>query len=61
MEWGGLEHALWDAIGKIAGQPAYRLLGGSKPASEHLTCVWPGKARRTILLTISRKFLQGSG
>ena len=27
-DWGGLERAIWDAIGKIAGQPVYRLLGG---------------------------------
>ena len=44
MEWGGLEHALWDAIGKIVGQPVYRLLGGSKTSIRaYLTCVWPGK------------------
>jgi L-alanine-DL-glutamate epimerase-like enolase superfamily enzyme len=27
---GGVEHAVWDAIGKIARQPVYRLLGGSQ-------------------------------
>jgi L-alanine-DL-glutamate epimerase-like enolase superfamily enzyme len=44
VEWGGLEHALWDAIGKIAGQPVYRLLSGSKTSIRaYLTCVWPGK------------------
>jgi len=44
IDWGGLEHALWDAIGKIAGQPVYRLLGGSKSAiTVYLTCVWRGK------------------
>lgn len=43
-EWGGVEHAIWDAIGKIAGQPVYRLLGGSKSSIPvYLTCVWPGK------------------
>ncbi len=43
-EWGGLEHAIWDAIGKIAGQPVYRLLGGSKTSIRvYLTCVWKGK------------------
>jgi D-galactarolactone cycloisomerase len=43
--WGGLEHALWDAIGKIAGQPVYRLLGGSKNSVKaYLTCVWRGPA-----------------
>jgi D-galactarolactone cycloisomerase len=44
LEWGGIEHALWDAIGKIAGQPVYRLLGGSKSSIKvYLTCVWKGK------------------
>ena len=43
MEWGGLEHAIWDAIGKIAGQPVYRLLGGAEgKVKVYLTCVWPG-------------------
>lgn len=44
LEWGGIEHALWDAIGKVAGQPVYRLLGGSKTSIPvYLTCVWPGR------------------
>ena len=44
LEWGGVEHALWDAIGRIAGQPVYRLLGGSKHSIPvYLTYVWPGK------------------
>ncbi len=44
VEWGGVEHALWDAIGKIAGQPVYRLLGGSKTSIKvYLTCVSIGK------------------
>lgn len=44
LEWGGVEHALWDAIGKVAGQPVYRLLGGSKTSIPvYLTYVWPGK------------------
>jgi D-galactarolactone cycloisomerase len=43
--WGGLEQAIWDAIGKIAGQPVYRLLGGSQSRLKvYLTCVWRGKA-----------------
>jgi L-alanine-DL-glutamate epimerase-like enolase superfamily enzyme len=41
--FGGVEHAVWDAIGKIAGQPVYRLLGGSKTSVKaYLTCVWQG-------------------
>jgi D-galactarolactone cycloisomerase len=44
-KWGGAEQAIWDAIGKIAGQPVYRLLGGSKSRLKvYLTCVWRGKA-----------------
>src|SRR5438034_4822397 len=30
INWGGIEEALWDTIGKVANQPVYRLLGGSK-------------------------------
>lgn len=41
--WGGVEHALWDAIGRIAQQPVYRLLGGSADRVQaYLTCVWKG-------------------
>ena len=44
-QWGGLEQALWDAIGKVAGQPVHRLLGGAKSLLKvYLTCVWRGKA-----------------
>ncbi|MCP5112164.1 MAG: hypothetical protein GY953_15150, partial [bacterium] len=43
MRWNGTEHALWDAIGKIANQPVYRLLGGGKPKIKlYLTTVWFG-------------------
>ena len=43
IRWGGIEEAIWDAIGKIAGQPVARLLGGSalhQPV--YVTYVWPG-------------------
>jgi len=41
--WGGVEHAVWDAIGRIAGQPVYKLLGGSaSQVKAYLTCVWRG-------------------
>ena len=44
-QWGGLEEAIWDAIGKIAGQPLHRLLGGSKSRLKvYLTCVWRGQS-----------------
>jgi len=43
--WGGLEHAVWDAIGRIAGQPVYRLLGGAKThLKTYVTAIWRGKA-----------------
>ena len=35
--------ALWDAIGKIAGQPACKLLGGAADrVKAYVTCVWKG-------------------
>jgi L-alanine-DL-glutamate epimerase-like enolase superfamily enzyme len=44
-KWGGVEHALWDAIGKLSGQPVYKLLGGAGDrVNAYLTCVWPGPA-----------------
>ena len=43
--WGGVEHAVWDAIGKIANQPVYKLLGGARDrVTAYLTCVWKGNA-----------------
>lgn len=43
--WGGVEHAVWDAIGKIANQPVYKLLGGARDrVTPYLTCVWKGNA-----------------
>lgn len=40
-EWGGVEHAVWDAVGRIARQPVYRLLGGAADSIKaYLTCVW---------------------
>lgn len=45
IRWGGVEHAVWDAIGRIANQPVYKLLGGGADrVKAYLTCVWPGKA-----------------
>jgi L-alanine-DL-glutamate epimerase-like enolase superfamily enzyme len=43
LDWGGIEEAMWDAIGKVAGQPVYRLLGGSKATIPvYITAVWRG-------------------
>ena len=43
IQWGGVEHAVWDAIGKVAGQPVSRLLGGTADrVKPYITCVWKG-------------------
>lgn len=43
LTWGGVEHAVWDAIGRIAGQPVYKLLGGNATrVKAYITCVWKG-------------------
>jgi D-galactarolactone cycloisomerase len=42
--WSGVEHALWDAVGRAAGQPVARLLGGNRDRLRvYRTCVFPGK------------------
>ena len=42
VEW---SMRVWDAIGKIAGQPVYKLLGGAADrVKAYLTCVWKGNA-----------------
>jgi len=44
LQWGGVEEALWDTIGKIANQPVHRLLGGCnlKTVPAYVTYAWPG-------------------
>lgn len=45
-KWGGVEHALWDAIGRIAKQPVHRLLGGGGTrVKAYVTCVLEGQDR----------------
>jgi len=42
--WSGVEHALWDAIGRATGRPVAHLLGGARDRLRiYRTCVWPGK------------------
>jgi D-galactarolactone cycloisomerase len=43
LGWGAIEHALWDAIGRLAGQPVYRLLGGTREGIRaYVTCARKG-------------------
>jgi D-galactarolactone cycloisomerase len=42
FRWGAVEHALWDAIGRVLEQPVFRLLGGTTTRLRpYLTCIWP--------------------
>lgn len=42
--WSGVEHAIWDAMGKVAKLPVARLLGQSADRLRvYRTCVWPGR------------------
>ena len=44
-KWPAVEHALWDVVGKAAGLPVYKLLGGYRDKIlAYLTTVWPGAA-----------------
>ena len=43
--WSGVEHAMWDAMGKIADRPVAKLLGGSREKLRvYRTTVWPWTA-----------------
>jgi len=40
--WSGVEHAMWDAIGRIANRPVAKLLGGARDRLRvYRTTVWP--------------------
>jgi D-galactarolactone cycloisomerase len=42
--WSGVEHAIWDATGKVTGQPVARLLGQTTDRLRvYRTCVFPGR------------------
>jgi len=42
QSWSGIEHALWDAAGRIAGRPVAQLLGGTRDRLRvYRTTVWP--------------------
>ncbi|HLJ13612.1 MAG TPA: mandelate racemase/muconate lactonizing enzyme family protein [Bryobacteraceae bacterium] len=42
QSWSGVEHAMWDAIGRIANRPVAKLLGGARDKLRvYRTTVWP--------------------
>jgi D-galactarolactone cycloisomerase len=42
--WSGVEHAMWDAIGRACNRPVANLLGGYRDRLRvYRTCVFPGK------------------
>jgi D-galactarolactone cycloisomerase len=44
QSWSGVEHAMWDAIGRATGRPVAELFGGyRKRLRVYRTCVFPGK------------------
>jgi D-galactarolactone cycloisomerase len=45
QSWSGVEHALWDAVGKAVDRPVAQVLGGARDRLKvYRTCVFPGKA-----------------
>ncbi len=42
QSWSGVEHAMWDAVGRIANRPVAKLLGGARDKLRvYRTTVWP--------------------
>jgi len=45
--WSGVEHAMWDAVGRVAGQPVAKLLGGTRDKLRvYRTATWPWQTPR---------------
>jgi len=45
QSWSGVEHAMWDAVGRIANRPVAKLLGGARDKLRvYRTTVWPYSA-----------------
>ena len=45
--WSGVEHAMWDAVGRIAGRPVAELLGGTRDKLRvYRTATWPWRTPR---------------
>lgn len=50
IHYGVVEHALWDIIGKAAGMPVHKLLGGNKKKTKYyITMVWHGRGDQSHL------------
>lgn len=42
QSWSGVEHAMWDVVGKLANRPVAKLLGGARDKLRvYRTTVWP--------------------
>jgi len=45
--WSGVEHAMWDAVGRVANRPVAKLLGGSRDKLRvYRTTTWPWRTPR---------------
>jgi D-galactarolactone cycloisomerase len=45
--WSGVEHAIWDAVGRVANRPVAKLLGGSRDRLRvYRTTTWPWRTPR---------------
>ncbi|HZT30898.1 MAG TPA: mandelate racemase/muconate lactonizing enzyme family protein [Bryobacteraceae bacterium] len=48
QSWSGVEHAMWDAVGKAVGRPVAQILGGARDRLRvYRTCVFPGKPEQS--------------
>src|SRR5438270_1660280 len=47
QSWSGVEHAMWDVVGKLANRPVAKLLGGARDKLRvYRTTVWPYRTPR---------------
>ena len=56
INWAAIEEAMWDAIGRIAGQPVSRLLGGASlpTVPVYITYTWANSNRQNKITPASQ-------